>query len=97
MLVKRFGYAAMGLVMGLAALGGCASKYSADDLKRELTTGTDALTQDQANCIVDGLSAKGVPLDKYKDPKADDQKKIDETVTDCALKSVNQSVPSTLP
>lgn len=79
--------ATAGLFLGAAVMAGCSTKYSSDDLKKELTSGSNAMTQEQANCIVDGLNAKGVPLDKYKDPSAEDTKKITDVVTDCVMKT----------
>lgn len=97
MLGKRTATVTAGLFLGAAVLAGCSTKYSSDDLKKELTTGSNAMSQEQANCIVDGLNAKGVPLDKYKDPSADDQKKITDVVTDCVLKGSGITMPSSVP
>ena len=86
---RKLGIAAAGLTMSLAVFGGCSTKYTADDLKKQLTTGDKAMSQEQANCIVDGLVAKGVPLDKYGDPSPDDSAKITAVVTDCVTKTLS--------
>ena len=83
---KRIGVLAAGLVIGLAMLGGCSKKVAPEDLKKELVT--QGMGQAQANCVVDGLVAKGVPLENYSSPTGDDQAKLTQVVTDCVSKSV---------
>lgn len=41
-----------------------------------------------ADCVVDGIVAAGVPLDKYGDPTPEDQAKITKVVTDCVTKGI---------
>ncbi len=86
---KRIAVAAAAIVIGLALLGGCSKKVAPEDLKKELVN--QNMSPERANCIVDGLTAKGVPLENYSSPSADEQTKLTEVATAC----VAQSVPST--
>ena len=89
MRTKRAGVVAVGLIVGLSVLGGCSKKVAPEDLKKELTTGSNAMSQEQANCIVDGLVSKGVPLENYSTPSTDEQAKLTQVVTDCVTKTVS--------
>ena len=86
---QKLGIAAAGLTMSLAVFGGCSTKSTPDELKKQLTTGDKPMSQALANCMVDGIVAKGVPLDKYSDPTPDDQAKITAVATDCITKGVS--------
>jgi len=83
---KRIGVVAAGVVLGVSALGAC-SKVEPTDLKSELVK--KGMSQELATCIVDGLVAKGVPLENYsKDtPSADDSAKLTEVTTQCVTKN----------
>lgn len=94
MRTKKLGAVVAGLVIGLAALGGCSSKVTPEDLKKQLTTGADPMPQQQADCIVDGLVAKGVPLENYSAPSADEQSKLTQVITDCVNKTENPGAPA---
>jgi hypothetical protein len=82
---KRIGVVAAGLVIGIAMMGGCSKKVAPEDLKKELVN--QGMPSEQANCIVDGLVAKGVPLENYSAPSADEQTKLTQVATDCVTKS----------
>jgi len=83
---KGIGVAAAGVVLGISVMGGC-SKVEPTDLKAELVK--KGMSQELATCIVDGLVAKGVPLENYsKDtPSADDAAKLTEVTQGCVAKN----------
>lgn len=91
---KRIGVVAAGLVIGIAMVSGCSKKVAPEDLKKELVN--QGMPSEQANCIVDGLVAKGVPLENYSSttPSGDDQAKLAQVAQDCASKALN--VPTTV-
>ena len=67
------------LVLSLAACGGGISE---DEFRSELTDG--GLSTEQANCIIDGLGAAGIPLEDVTDQALGDddppQEVIDITI-----------------
>jgi hypothetical protein len=83
-----------GVALGVVVLAGC-SKDNAAELKKQLTE--SGMTAEQSDCIVNGLTSRGVALDQYDTPSAEDQGKITEAVTQCLLGDSGVTVPSTTP
>lgn len=83
---KQIGVVAAGVVLGVAVMGGC-SKVEPTDLKAELEK--KGMSKELSTCIVDGLVAKGVPLENYskENPSADDSAKLTEVTTECVTKN----------
>ena len=90
---ERITIVAAGLALGIVVLAGCSSDSSAE-LKTQLTE-QGGMSSEQADCIVNGLNSRGVPLDQYDQPSAGDQAKITEAVTECVLADTGISVPAT--
>ena len=61
--------------------GGLGLNVSPDELKAELKN--QGMDPTQANCIVDGLLAKGVDLSTFDRPTAAEQRVLTEVVTRC--------------
>ena len=74
--------------------GGVGVREHSAELKTQLTE-QGGMSSEQADCIVDGLNSRGVPLDQYDQPSAGDQAKITEAVTECVLADTGISVPTT--
>jgi hypothetical protein len=92
---NRFG--AVLLVFGSVAIVlGCSTTVSKDDLKKQLTE-SNTVDAKQADCIVDGLVAKGVPLNKFGSPSDAEKDTITSVTTDCILGSSDDSVTTTTP
>ena len=89
----RIKLAAAGLALGVV-LAGCSSSDSSAELKKQLTE-DGGMSSEQADCIVNGLNSRGVPLEQYDEPSAADQAKITEAVTECVLADTGITMPTT--
>jgi hypothetical protein len=86
MKTQGFKVAMAGFAVGVMVLAGC-SKDNSAELKKELQE--SGMTSEQADCIVNGLNSRGVALDQYDEPSAEDTGKITDVVTECVMQDLD--------
>jgi len=64
--------------------GACSSTYTAEELVDELVDEL-GVSREQSDCIVSGMEAEDVPLDKFSDSSQADQAKILDITRSCML------------
>lgn len=76
-------YRLLPVVLAFAGLAGaCSAETTRADVIEDLTSEPNALTEAQANCVVDGVEAEGIPLGLSEDDATEEQM---STLTDLSI------------
>lgn len=82
--MRRIGAIMVTALIGLGAAS-CSSTVSNEEFKQELVKA--GLPEKDAQCIIDGMQAKGVKVKRYSEMSSEDTAVITQAATDCAMKS----------
>lgn len=86
---------AAGLVAAALVVGavGCSNSVSQEEFTKELVD--SGIPQDLAQCVTDGLAAKGFQFRKFGELSAEEEAQVTDVSAECALKGTGLTVPST--
>ena len=70
--MRRIGFVLAAVALGLS-LASCSNTVSPEEFKKELVS--NGLPEKDAQCIIDGLNAKGVSIKRYTELSAQDMRR----------------------
>ncbi|MBI2705625.1 MAG: hypothetical protein HYX32_10105 [Actinobacteria bacterium] len=82
--MRRSSFLLVAGAFGLVAAA-CSTTVSNDEFKKELVTA--GFPEKDAQCIIDGMSSKGIQIKRYTDMSTEDTQTIGTIAADCVMKS----------